>query len=94
MDKEIKKELRDIKKRLEVLENRGPKGTRLVEISEWILDLFDDREQMSVRNIMIRGKKLGYSEQMIQRARRELLSDEVGYSVKKGEGWSWIKLDN
>lgn len=94
MEKEIKKELRAIKKRLDALENRGPKGTRLTEISEWILDLFDDREQMSVRNIMIRGKKQGYSEQMIQRARRELLSDEIGYSVKKGEGWSWIKMDS
>lgn len=92
MDKEIKKRFRDLERRIEMLEKKKP-GLRLQEIADWLIDLFEDVDQIKVRTIMAKGKKLGYSSQMIQRARRELLEDEIGYSVMKGEGWSWFKLE-
>lgn len=91
--KQLKAMLKDLEKRVEKLENKGPQGTRLKQIAEWIMELFDEKEVIPIHTIMVKGKKKGYSEQMIQRARRQLLDDKVGYSVKRGEGWSWIKTE-
>ena len=87
------KKIKELEKRIEALENRGPRGQRLQEMADWILELFEDKDIIPVYSIMAKGRKKGYSSQMIQRARRALLEDKIGYSVKKGEGWSWVKIE-
>ena len=90
---DIKKKLKELEKRIELLENKGPRGTRLKEIADWIEGLFEKEERISIHKVMTKGKKLGYSEQMIQRARRSLLSDRIGYMRVKGTGWLWAKFE-
>lgn len=90
---DFKKKLKELEKRIELLENKGPQGTRSKQIADWIMSLFEDKEIIPVQVIMRKARKQGFSEQMVQKTRRMLLEDKIGYSVKKGEGWSWVRMD-
>lgn len=91
---DLLKRIKRLEKRVEQLENKRPQGQRLKEIADWIMTQFDGKEKyIPVAKIMARGRKRGYSEQMISRARRTLLGDEIGHSMRKAGAWYWGLVD-
>lgn len=90
----VEKKIRELEKRIELLEKRGPKGTRLKEISSWIMDQFKEKETISVYTIMKKGRRMGYSDQMISRARRTYLMDEIGHSLRINGQWYWRLIND
>lgn len=91
---DIKKRLKELEHRIELLEKRGPQGTRLKEMADWIMELFEDEKSIRIDSIMKKGKRMGYSSQMLGRARRTYLSDVIQPVVgSKKYGWAWERVD-
>ena len=93
--KDMLMRIKKLEEEIEKLKGRGAHGTRLNEISFWILSNFDSKyDEIEVSKIMKKGVKKGFSRQMMQRARRELLEDKIGISRVKGKGFTWIRLND
>lgn len=91
--KDLLKRIEKLEEEIKKLKGRGAHGTRLNEIATWIMSNFDDKhDEVEVSKIMRRGVKKGFSRQMMQRARRELLEEKIGTSRVKGLGFTWIRI--
>lgn len=95
MSKKVLTKLKELERRIEQLERKPKKGERLQQIADWIFAQFENNGDIHpIKKIIARGeRKMGFSKQMMQRARRELLADRIVATVKKSEGWSWWRRD-
>lgn len=102
MDK-YEKKLKLLTQRVNVLEDtledmkvskKG--GYRLEEMANFILNYFKEEktEWLPVDRIVRKGETLGYSPQMLQRAKRYLLRGKVTHCRAKGDNSTWMWTTN
>lgn len=79
---DYKKEIKEIEARILKLELQ--RGGKLGEMANWIRNKVREKMWISTEDIRAQGEKVGYSWQMLQRAKRELCPDiTCGYRNKK-----------
>lgn len=86
---DLSKRIQRLEKRVELLEKKGPQGTRLKQIAAWILEQFEEVDKIPVHVIMKRARRQGFSDQMVQRAKRTHLDGMIEATIKKKDGWNW-----
>lgn len=75
----------------ELLANKPVHGQRLQQIANFIMEQFETKDEVACWKIFKRGREKGFSTQMMQRARRELLREKIEPMITPGKGWSWAK---
>lgn len=84
---DIEHEIRQLQKRVTLIEMR--RGKKLKQIANWLQSNFDSKHtKISVKKLRRLSNHDGYSWQMIQRARREILCDDIEPLQVKGV-WYW-----
>lgn len=98
MDKKLDKVI----KRLNALEDRVEElettrttqhGTKSKKMADWIMSQFATKNEVPISTIRIKGKKLGFSSQMLSKVKHDLLSEVLATEVGNGQRpWMWVKI--
>lgn len=85
--KHLEMRVRKIEHILLLMQKSGIRGHKLTEIALWIKEIVKEHKSIRVEKLKIMALKKGYSWQMVQRARRELLSKTI--ETVQRQGWRW-----
>lgn len=92
---DLKKKIRELEKRVMVLESRGTGRGKMQDVADWIMGKFKEKEIWTTRRLFdLALKECGWKYQTLQIARRHMLDDKIGIEHRKGKGWCWVRVDD